>query len=171
MAGSTKYYLEAIRSTLTAALCLRDFPSQSVERHNKPEVEMSGNKELVLNPVHICRNENERCLIEPSVNSVRVSIRIKHMDLTEKILIYQFTQFLMRRSEQFLIMRRKPIEGYHLSFLITSAHMDKMWKNKLVDFVVTFMEQMDKEINEMKISINSRGRVVASEFMKQFTLT
>lgn len=30
------------------------------------------------------------------------------------------------------------------------------------------MEDIDKEINAMKIAINSRGRVVASEFMKQF---
>ena len=30
-------YLNCVRSTLTAALCLRNFPSQIVERHNKPE--------------------------------------------------------------------------------------------------------------------------------------
>ncbi len=33
-------YLSCVRSTLDAALCLRNFPSQHVERHNKPEVEM-----------------------------------------------------------------------------------------------------------------------------------
>lgn len=32
-------YLKAIRTTLEAALCLRNFASQVVERHNKPEVE------------------------------------------------------------------------------------------------------------------------------------
>lgn len=37
------------------------------------------NKELLLNPVTICRNEKERILIEPSVNSVRVSIMIKQV--------------------------------------------------------------------------------------------
>jgi hypothetical protein len=30
------------------------------------------------------------------------------------------------------------------------------------------MEDIDKEISGMKIAINSRARVVASEFMKQF---
>ena len=29
-----------MRSTLTAASCVRNFPSQNVERHNKPEVEV-----------------------------------------------------------------------------------------------------------------------------------
>ena len=41
MATSTlKPYLNCIRTTLDAALCLRNFPSQTVERHNKPEVEI-----------------------------------------------------------------------------------------------------------------------------------
>lgn len=40
MANALKPYLDAVRSTLTAAACLRNQPSQNVERHNKPEVEM-----------------------------------------------------------------------------------------------------------------------------------
>jgi hypothetical protein len=32
-------YLNAVRATLMAALCLDNFASQTVERHNKPEVE------------------------------------------------------------------------------------------------------------------------------------
>jgi hypothetical protein len=31
--------LNAVRATLTAAMCLENFPSQVVERHNKPEIE------------------------------------------------------------------------------------------------------------------------------------
>ena len=31
-----------------------------------------------------------------------------------------------------------------------------------------FMEDIDKEINYMKLQINARGRLIASEFMKQF---
>mmetsp|Transcript_8928 Transcript_8928/g.28367 ORF Transcript_8928/g.28367 Transcript_8928/m.28367 type:complete len:212 (+) Transcript_8928:75-710(+) len=37
MAATYKPYLNCVRSTLKAALCLRNFPSQIVERHNKPE--------------------------------------------------------------------------------------------------------------------------------------
>lgn len=33
-------YLSAVRATLQAALCLENFSSQVVERHNKPEVEV-----------------------------------------------------------------------------------------------------------------------------------
>ena len=39
-ANTLRPYLNAVRSTLTAALCLENFASQQVERHNKPEVEM-----------------------------------------------------------------------------------------------------------------------------------
>ena len=55
----------------------------AVERHNKPEVEMRHNKELLLNQIRICRNTEEKCLIEPSVNSVRVSVCIKQADELE----------------------------------------------------------------------------------------
>lgn len=38
-AQSLNAYLKAIRVTLEAALSIRNFASQVVERHNKPEVE------------------------------------------------------------------------------------------------------------------------------------
>jgi actin related protein 2/3 complex subunit 4 len=40
MSSTLKPYLNCVRTTLDAALCLRNFPSQTVERHNKPEVEI-----------------------------------------------------------------------------------------------------------------------------------
>lgn len=58
----------------------------------------------------ICRNEQEKCLIETSVNSVRVSIAVKQADEIETILCHKFTSFLMQRAEQFVVMRRKPAE-------------------------------------------------------------
>ncbi len=64
MANALKPYLDAVSKTLNGALCLRNFPSQNIERHNKPEVEVRGSKELLLNPVIISRTENEKCLIE-----------------------------------------------------------------------------------------------------------
>jgi actin related protein 2/3 complex subunit 4 len=57
--------------------------------------------------VVVSRSENETCLIEPSINSVRVSIKIKQADEIEEILCHKFTRFLMQRAEQFVIMRRK----------------------------------------------------------------
>ncbi|KAI9296250.1 ARP23 complex 20 kDa subunit [Neoconidiobolus thromboides FSU 785] len=168
MSQTLRPYLAAVRSTLTASLCLENFPSQEVEKHNKPEVESGKTTEVLLNPVHISRNENERVLIEPSINSVRISIKIKQADEIEKILCHNFTRFLMMRAENFFILRRKPIEGYDISFLITNFHTERMLKHKLVDFVIEFMEGIDKEISEMKLSLNARARVVAHSFLAQF---
>ncbi|OCT83422.1 hypothetical protein XELAEV_18025964mg [Xenopus laevis] len=159
-------YLNAVRATLQAALCLENFSSQVVERHNKPEVEVRSSKELLLQPVVISRNEKEKVLIEGSINSVRVSIAVKQADEIEKILCHKFMRFMMMRAENFFILRRKPVEGYDISFLITNFHTEQMYKHKLVDFVIHFMEEIDKEISEMKLSVNARARIVAEEFLK-----
>ena len=61
-------YLRCVKRTLQAAMCLENFSSQKVERHNKPEIEVKESTELLLNPVIISRNEKEKVFIEPSVN-------------------------------------------------------------------------------------------------------
>jgi len=63
-----------------------------------------------MNPVVVSRSKQERCLIEPSINSVRVSIRIKQADELEILLTHMFMRFLMQRAEQYIVLRRKPIE-------------------------------------------------------------
>lgn len=60
-------------------------------------------------------------------------------------------------------------QGYDISFLITNFHTEQMYKHKLVDFVIHFMEEIDKEISEMKLSVNARARIVAEEFLKNVT--
>jgi len=152
---------------LTAALTLEDFSSQVVERHNKPEVETRASKEVLLNPLVISRNENERVLIEPSVNSIRLSIKIKQADEIEHIICHKFTRFMMQRAENFIVLRRKPVPGYDISFLITNTHTETMLKHKIVDFIIQFMEEVDKEISEMKLSLNTRARIVAVAYLTE----
>ncbi|KAF7492249.1 Actin-related protein 2/3 complex subunit 4 [Sarcoptes scabiei] len=205
MSATLRPYLLAVRRTLEAAICLINFNSQVVERHNKPEIEVRSSKELLLNPVIISRNERERVLIESSINSVRISIAIKQADDIESILAHKFTRFMMMRADNFVILRRKPVklsfttngqnigtltlqqtptgsftsingfrEGnspqfeYDISFLITNFHTESMYRYKLIDFIIHFMEEIDKEINEMKLAINARARITAEEFLKKF---
>ncbi|KAI6110573.1 hypothetical protein EDD16DRAFT_1610584 [Pisolithus croceorrhizus] len=168
MSNSLRPYLSAVRSTLTAALTLQNFSSQVVERHNKPEVEARGSKEVLLNPLTISRNESERVLIEPSINSIRMSIKIKQADEIENILCHKFTRFMMQRAESFVVLRRKPVPGYDISFLITNVHTETMLKHKIVDFIIQFMEEVDKEISEMKLTLNARARTVAESYLMAF---
>lgn len=107
---SLRPYLQCVRTTLTAGLSLSEFAAQTAERHNVPEVEAGTCPELILNPLIVARNDAERVLIEPSVNSVRVSLRIKQADEIETILVHKFTRFLTQRAEAFFILRRKPIK-------------------------------------------------------------
>ncbi|NXJ16793.1 ARPC4 protein, partial [Odontophorus gujanensis] len=95
-----------------------------------------------------------------------ISLSSLQADEIEKILCHKFMRFMMMRAENFFILRRKPVEGYDISFLITNFHTEQMYKHKLVDFVIHFMEEIDKEISEMKLSVNARARIVAEEFLK-----
>ena len=58
-------------------------------------------------------------------------------------------------------------KGYDISFLITNIHTEQMYKHKIVDFVIHFMEEIDREISEMKLSMNARARTCAEEFLKR----
>lgn len=119
----------------------------------------------------IRRNDKESCLIESAVNSTRVSIQIRQNDDLDKILCDKFTRFLMQRAEEFGIMRRKALDGYDISFLIMNKHTEEMWRHKVVDFIVKFMEEVDSELRYLKISVNARSRLVVEEFMKRMMQT
>lgn len=67
--------------------------------------------------------------------------------------------------ENFVIIS---FQGYDISFLITNTHTEQMYKHKLVDFIIHFMEEIDKEISAMKLAVNSRARISAEEFLKRF---
>lgn len=169
MSQSLRPYLTAVRRTLEASICLINFNSQVVERHNKPEIEVKNSKELLLNPVIISRNEKEKVLIETSINSVRISVAIKQSDDIERILAHKFTRFMMMRADNFVILRRKPNDpNYDISFLVTNFHVESMYRYKLIDFIIHFLEEIDREINEMKLAINARARITAEEFLKKF---
>jgi ARP2/3 complex 20 kDa subunit (ARPC4) len=53
-----------------------------------------------------------------------------------------------------ILMAKK---GYDISFLITNFHTEEMLKHKLVDFIIQFMEEVDKEISEMKLFVCHPG--------------
>ncbi|CAF1290910.1 unnamed protein product [Rotaria magnacalcarata] len=74
----------------------------------------------------------------------------------------------MQRADDFHILRRKPIPEYDISFLITNFHAETMYKHRLVDFIIYFLEEIDKEISEMKLAVSSRARMCAEEFLKKF---
>jgi len=70
--------------------------------------------------MQIWRNPQEGVLIEATVNSVRVSVKIDtHGDNLEVMLLDKFRKFLVGRAERFLILRRKPkkVRGVGVCFV------------------------------------------------------
>ena len=42
-------------------------------------------------------------------------------------------------------------------------------KESVVEFIITFLQEVDKEISEMKIGINARARGVAEFFLRDLS--
>ena len=61
------------------------------------------------------------------------------------------------------------MQGYDISFLVTNFHTENMYKHKLVDFIIQFLEDVDKEISEMKLAVNARARTAAQTYLSVFT--
>ena len=57
---------------------------------------------------------------------------LSQSDELERLLAGKFSRFLSQRAESFLILRRRPCEGYDISFLITHAHLESMIKARCV---------------------------------------
>jgi len=80
----------------------------------------------------------------------------------EKMIARKFTRFMMRRAEEFSVLRKVPIDGYDISLLITNAHMETHIKSKIIDFVCDFISNIYADIMEMKLALNARGRKVST---------
>lgn len=115
-------------------------------------------------------NNNEVILVESSRNSFRVSVKLKHSDELDAILTKQLSRFMRQRAEQFSIVRKKATnsDAFDLSFLVTQKHKKQFVNSSLVAFMVDFLKSVDGEISEQKLSVSSRGRAVAEEFLGGF---
>ena len=74
-------------------------------------------------------------------------------------------RFFALRADKFKIMRRKPFnEKYDFSFLITEEHLQKYKKEELINFILEFIQGIDKEIQDMKLSIINSTRQAATYY-------
>jgi actin related protein 2/3 complex subunit 4 len=166
MAEVFKPYLCIIRDTLDFALDIRNFPSQIYEKINRPQIEVRENDELIMKPITICRNEEEKLEIEPSINSVRINFVMKKHAYLEELLINIYSKFLMNRADRLNILKKKPKEGFDMTFLITNFHLENYKKEEIIDLIVEFIQDLEKEINEMKLMVNTQFRFSSTHFME-----
>ena len=164
MANTTENYLINIRNALESTLNLRYFPSQIVERQVHPEVEFQDNPTLLLDPILISKSEMESCLIEASVNSVRISLSIRKNDELVILLTHMLERFMSLRADKFEILRKKPVDGYDFSFLVSADHLQMYKKEELINFIIEFIHGIDKEINDLKLCVTSHAGTSARFF-------
>ena len=74
-------------------------------------------------------------------------------------------RFLALRADRFKIMRKKPKdEKYDFCFLITEDHLQKYKKEELINFILEFIQGVEKEIQDMKLSIINSSRLAANYY-------
>jgi actin related protein 2/3 complex subunit 4 len=136
-----------------------------VERQVHPEVEFQDNKNLLLAPILHARTEQERTLIEASVNTVRISVSIRKVQEIDFLLTSMLERFMSLRADKFDILRKKPAhEGYDFSFLISDEHLLKYKKEEIMNFILEFIQGMEQEINEMRLGVTNSARFACTFF-------
>ena len=169
MVDTTKPYLNLIKETLSYALNLRNMPSLKYEKINRPEVEVEESKELLMKPVYITKNEKEKVEIEASINSVRLNLKTNKVDI-ENLLVEIYSKFLMNRTDRLNLLRKVPKPGYDVSFLITNFHLENYSKEELVEFIIDFITNLDNDIIEMRMIVNSQLRMASNHFLQKMKI-
>lgn len=70
-------YFDRIGQQLNRSFVLLDAPCQHVDGGKKPEIELQTDEELFLPAITIRRSEKEYALFEPSINSLRISFKVR----------------------------------------------------------------------------------------------
>lgn len=56
------------------------------------------------------------------------------------------------------------MDGYGLSFLITDAHVQQYTREKLVNFIINFVETLSQEMHELKLDVERRTKAIADQW-------
>lgn len=150
-------YIDTIASVMYASFCLRDFPCQDVERRNKPEIEFGQCKELLLDP-HVIQLKSppERCLVEPSINSTRVSFLFSRGDEMDDLLAFTTHKFLGMKADHHLLLRRTPVDSYDVSFLVTSELLQRYGPVKIMLSTLKFASSVSESLSDLKSQVMMR---------------
>ena len=96
---------------------------------------------------------------------MRVSIAIKKNDELSILLTKKLGDFMSLRADKFEILRKKPIsDNYDFSFLISSEHLQRYKKEEIINFIIEFINGIDKEIKDLKICVNEHSATAARFF-------
>lgn len=92
-------------------------------------------------------------------------LQLKPVDKLEGLLRKKQLQFYHRRAEALRILRRKPVEGYDVSLLLTSQHQQQLDKQLLIAFICQLVEDISS-CSSLKRLITAHGRA-SSLFLRR----
>jgi actin related protein 2/3 complex subunit 4 len=168
MSASLAPYLDRVRVELETGLAaMEDQPLES-PYPIRPIVELKTGQSVKERTIR--HSSKEYCLLESSTNSLRLSLSFKQAqgDSIDQAILSKYTRFFQQRAERYTILRRKAVPGYSISFLVTNTHVANFGGNAILEMILDFIAQVDRECSHVKISVNARARFVATEFLKSF---
>lgn len=104
MSGNYQGYLDSVKECLSRVLCLHNVPGIQPEH---PEIEFPTSPDFSLKSISIERTAHECCFIEPTINSARVSLKIKQTDELERWLTKKWISFLTQAANAEVITSLK----------------------------------------------------------------
>ena len=178
----------SLADALRKHLVLYAHPCQHIDGYSKPEVEVLDSPELLLPGISITRPKQEEVLIERSINSVRINVKVillpevtimarctpKRADFRRPVqlrpvepleawLRSKRLRFIQQRADQYRVLRRVPVAGHDLSFLITAEHMQVFDKARVISFVCMCIEDLSSAAGLKRLAL-ARGRSISSDF-------
>ncbi|GAX76159.1 hypothetical protein CEUSTIGMA_g3603.t1 [Chlamydomonas eustigma] len=137
--------------------------------HSLPEVEVH---ELPHQPQTSeiidcsCGGIKQNCLLEMSVNSVRMSFLFSHTPDFQSTLRKMLLRHMMQRADDLDILRRVPVQGYDISFLITAQHSKRLGADRLANFLLSFSGAVSASVTDMEKAIQLEGTASATDFLR-----
>ena len=71
-------------------------------------------------------------------------------------------RFIHQRADQFRVLRRVPVSGHDLSFLITAEHLQAFDRARLISFVCSCIEELSGATDLKRVAL-SRGRSLSND--------
>eukprot|EP00764_Aduncisulcus_paluster_P003191 gnl/Carplike_NY0171/14859_a22068_110.p1 GENE.gnl/Carplike_NY0171/14859_a22068_110~~gnl/Carplike_NY0171/14859_a22068_110.p1 ORF type:complete len:171 (+),score=33.68 gnl/Carplike_NY0171/14859_a22068_110:48-560(+) len=164
-------FIESVKKGIETSLDIEPLSLRHSYSFAYPEVEIKEDSSRLLAPLEIKYQDIYEVLIERAVDSVRISIKVRMRDEDiEKSILDNFSKEMHGLWSELPIIRKKPVKGYFLSFLILHHHIEEFSKNRIVFFISTILQDLSREISALKIATHSQIRRVADALLQDIIL-
>ncbi|KAJ1608703.1 putative actin related protein 2/3 complex subunit 4 [Cryptosporidium canis] len=138
----------------------------------------------LVKSLYVYRHSREFCYIESCIDSVRVSLKFYLKCEFERKLFNQLTIFMKKNSDYLQLVRKKSIEGFDISFLITNHILNhynsasinenkynhRMGKYDVIHFILKFIVDIDRQIQDKMLQSTYFSRYCIRKLLQEFNI-